>query len=381
MFRHGIRLRVDHEGGLEVVDPDFSAVDLMTALDPEFHIRMAPLEGLLRPRVLATRERCLAMTELDLKSHSTDELWRQHDEALSGTTAGERRPHFPGGAGVSLLDLKIELARRALLACRLCGHGCGVNRLEGEMGKCGLTDAAFIAECFIHIAEEPPINPSLNLNLMGCGLRCRFCQQFPLLSVRPDRGQPLNEALWDHLSLEEARSLSFVGGNPDESIYAILRFLRGAPEDFALPVVWNCHGYGAEAVYRLLEGVVDCYIPDFKYWNDECAWRWSGAPGYRSQVTSGVLVMVKQNVPVFVRLLVLPGHIECCHRPALTWLSRNVGSRIRIRAMGQYHPDYLVPVGEGEMGRRPSATEVEQVECLAAQLGLSPVEGTQKRAR
>jgi putative pyruvate formate lyase activating enzyme len=377
VFRHGIRLRVDHDGKLEVVDPDPSAVDLMLALDPEFRIRTAPLEGFQGPRVLSMRARSLAITEMDLRSRSTGQLWRLHDEAAVRATGVEARWTPSEGAGISLLDLKIELARRALAACRLCGHGCGVNRLAGEMGKCGLADAAFVAECFVHVAEEPPINPSLNINLMGCALRCRFCQQFPLLQVRPGRGQLLDGRLWDRLSLEEARSLSFVGGNPDESVYAILRFLRQAPEDFALPVVWNCHGFATDVVHRLLGGIVDCYVPDFKYWNDECAVRWSGAAGYHARVTSGLLSMVQQDVPVFVRILVLPGHFECCHCPALRWLARAVGSRIKVRIMGQYHPDYLVAVGKGKMGRRPTTAEVEQVETLAGQLGLIAVDGTQ----
>lgn len=381
MFRRAIRLRVDPAGGLEIVDPDPSLVDVLRAVDPEFAVQKAPLEGFQRPRVQDTRNRYLALTDEDLRSLSTDDLWRRHDLALSGGTAREEKAQCPGKAGPSLLDLKAELARRALAACRLCGHMCGVNRLGGEVGKCGLTEVAFVGESFVHVAEEPPINPSLNINLMGCGLRCRFCQQFPVLQVRPGKGRLLDEALWDRLPLREARSLSFVGGNPDESVYAILQFLRQAPEELGIPVVWNCHGFGAQVVYRLLDGVVDCYVPDFKYWDDACAFRWSGAPGYRSHVTSGVLAMVKQNVPVFVRLLVLPGHFECCHGPALTWLTREVGSRVRIRVMGQYHPDYLVPAGKGEMGRRPTAGEVSQVETFATELGLPSVDGVQGRGR
>jgi len=380
VFRRGIRLRVDLDGTIEVVDPDPSALELLNALDPEFRIRTAALEGFQGPRLLGTSNKHLAMTASDLASRSTDELWLRHDEVVSEPREGGEQSRSPRGADISLLDLKVELARRELLECRLCGHGCGVDRFHGELGKCRLADAAFVGEYFIHVAEEPPINPSLNVNLMGCGLRCRFCQQFALLPVRPRRGLPLDEALWGQLPLQEVRSLSFVGGNPDESVYAILRFLRGAPRVFSTPIVWNCHGFGTEVVYRLLNGVVDCYIPDFKYWDDECARHWSGALNYRSYVTSGLRAMINQAIPVFVRLLVLPGHFECCHRPALIWLARHLGSRVKIRVMDQYHPDYMVKVGVGEMGRRPTAAEVDQVETLVDELGLVPVERTRRRA-
>jgi len=111
-------------------------------------------------------------------------------------------------------------------------------------------------------------------------LRCRFCQQAWLLDPSRIDSEELDPSLWASLQLKGARSLSFVGGNPDESVYSILRFLVGAPQGWKLPIVWNCHGYAPAETISLLEGVVDIYLPDFKYGNDGCANELSLAPDY-----------------------------------------------------------------------------------------------------
>lgn len=274
---------------------------------------------------------------------------------------------------LSLLDLKIELARRALAACNLCGHRCGVNRLEGEPGRCGLGREAYWAERFVHCGEEPPINPSLVVSLQGCSWRCLYCQQFDLLPIRPESGEVLDERFWEGLHAGQARSLTFVGGNPDESVYAILKTLSGAPEDLGLPIVWNSNLYGTPELYRVLDGVVDVYIPDLRYGNDGCAKRWSGIENYWKVVTAGLYAMSHQKAEIFVRILVLPGHMECCHRPALIWLARNLASRVSVRVMDQYAPMWRIRAEAGEMSRRPTEDEVETVQRLLRELGLRSI--------
>ncbi len=369
MLRQRKRFRVGDDG-IELIDPDASDLPFLTALDPRFEVRREGLGGFVRPRLRTWGTRTVGLTRQQLGAHPADGLWVAHGDAVAAMrqSVGSREVAAPGEP--SLLDLKIELARRELQSCALCGHRCGVNRLRDTRGVCGLGRDAMVAEAFVHIAEEPPINPALNLNLVGCGLRCRFCQQFPLLSPGLRGTRPLDGALWADLPLAEARSLAFVGGNPDESVYGILRFLREAPADLALPVVWNCHGYATSVVYRLLDGIVDCYLPDLKYWADECAWRWSAVAGYRQHAVEGIRAMANQGVAVLVRMLVLPGHLECCHRPALEWLASEVRSQVCVNVMGQYHPDYLVQAGDGALGCRPSIREISRLRDWARALGL-----------
>ena len=367
------------------VDPDCCDVPFLQVLDPGFEVRQAPLEGFRGPRLVSasatgTDVRQLAQhrrggtTSRGLDGVEARALWRAHDALVARARDARGLEGSLSAGTVSLLDLKIELARRALRACRLCGHECRVDRLAGATGRCGLGADAVVAEAFVHVAEEPPINPALNLSLAGCGLRCQFCQQFLLLARRPAGSRPLDRTLWAELDLAAARSLAFVGGNPDESLYAILRFLRAAPANFGLPVVWNSHGFATELVYRLLDGVIDAYVPDFKYWDDRCAERWSAARGYRARATRGLQAMARQKVPVFVRVLILPGHETCCHRPVLEWLAAECRDRVRVNLMAQYHPEFRVKPGEGPPGRRPHAGEVERLRARALALGLALVE-------
>jgi putative pyruvate formate lyase activating enzyme len=235
-----------------------------------------------------------------------------------------------------------------------------------------------VAEHFVHVAEEPPINPSYVFNLAGCGLRCRFCQQGALLDPDRVRGHPLGAALWPTMDLQGARSLSFVGGNPDESLYAILRFLETAPGDLALPVVWNSHGYGTAEGLALLDGVVDAYVPDFKYAGERCARRLSGAPGYPAVVRTTIAGMLRQGVPVIVRILVLPGHGECCHLPSLRALAEHASSApggvLLVSVRGQYAPDWKITRRDGVLARRVRPGEVAMVRGAAHEVGLALVE-------
>ena len=386
MTRTASRVRIDQTGALEVVDPGFDAVPLLRSVDPAFDIRSAPLDGFVAPRLLETRAVGCGASGADLGSVPDRDLWAIHRDlrrrmrldAASPRRAGSPRPGAAGsgenparraGEG-SLIDVKIELARRLLQDCRLCGQRCSVDRTRGETGVCGLGTDAVVAEHFVHVAEEPPINPSLVLNLAGCGLRCRYCQQGRLLAPPRVAGETLDAGLWRRLDPTGARSLSFVGGNPDESLYAILCFLSAAPVDWKLPIAWNCHAYGGPEALELLDGVVDAFVPDVKYGNDGCGERLSGVSGYSAAARSNLEAMLAQGVPVIARVLVLPGHVDCCHLPALDALRALASPRLVVSIRGQYSPDYRITARDGALARRVAADEVEAVRRHAADRGL-----------
>jgi putative pyruvate formate lyase activating enzyme len=355
--RAGVRMRILDNGALEIVDPDPGSVALLQAVDPTFTIREAPLPGFTRPRLLESRKTGSGIPAAVLRTLPAETL-RQACEA--SRPAGAR-----SGAGeVSLLDVKLELAGRMLRRCVLCAHRCRIDRTRGERGRCGLGADASVYERYIHIAEEPPITPALNLSLRGCGMRCRHCQQAAVLQPRGRPGEALTPDSWAGVDLRGARSLTFIGGNPTESLPAVLAFLRAAPADFALPVGWNCSGYDSVDAIRLLEGVCDVYIPDFKYGNDACAVRLSRAPGYVANARAVLEEMCRQAVPVFVRILVLPGHVDCCHVPTLDAL-RALRSQVRLTILGQYAPDFLIREGDGALAGRPDPAEVARVRRAA----------------
>jgi putative pyruvate formate lyase activating enzyme len=270
------------------------------------------------------------------------------------------------------MDLKVELATRELACCRLCPRDCRVDRLRGEIGFCRLGPSLAIAEHYVHVAEESPINPSYVISAAGCALRCRFCQQWPLLSPSALSDAP-SPVLWSTVVRSGARSLSFAGGNPDESLPSILRLLATVPDEFGMPVVWNSHAYSTVEALSLLDGVVDVFLPDLKFGLGACGEAIAGVTRYPQIAERAIEAMVAQGAHVIVRILVLPGHVECCHLPSLTSLARLASDRTMVSIRGQYSPDYRIANG-GPLDRRPCASEVERVRSAAGQLGLTSVD-------
>ena len=360
--RQGARLCVHEDGSLTIVDPDPSVLPMLQELDPCFTVQQEPLPGFSMPRAIATAAIRSGIARASLASTKSDDLWRAHEIASRVGVLG-------CGAEASLLELKIELARRMLRKCELCGLRCGVDREAGELGRCGLGLDAFVYEAYVHIAEEPPVNPSLNVSLRGCSLRCRFCQQFPALQPRGSATDVLSAATWAQLDFDGARSLSFVGGNPTESLPSVLEFMAAAPPNFDVPVVWNSAGYDSVEALRLLDGVCDAFIPDCKYGNDVCAEELSRVPGYTSVMRAAIGEMCRQGVPVYVRMLVLPGHANCCHLPCLELLAP-YREQIQLNVLSQYMPDFLIRPSDGALARRVSSEEVAEVRDAAGRAGF-----------
>jgi putative pyruvate formate lyase activating enzyme len=360
-------MRILTTGTIEGIDVDPALMRFFQSVNSGFAADTQPLRGFTKPRLHKTRGLDAGYTSAEIVTATTEQLWARHAR-LSTDHATEVR-----GRQVTFLGLKLELARRALQSCSLCAWECRVDRLAGERGRCNLSGEAYVADHFLHVAEEPPINPAYALNLQGCGLRCVACQQYPLLTVRPDRGTPLTADLWRHLDLDGARSLEFVGGNPDESIAAILAFLQGVSPDFALPIVWNTHGYCSRTTLGLLNGVVDVYLTDCKYGNDRCGEQLSGVSRYWRTVQQAISLMLAQWVPVIVRVLVLPGHVRCCHLPSVRWFG-DLPNRelLSVSVLSQYAPDYRILPGRGPLGHRPTEEEVTLVRREVERLGLSP---------
>lgn len=366
--RDYIRMRVLPDGAVVFTDPRPATLPMIRMLDPSFTVRTAPLPRFVRPRVLGTRTAASGVPVEALPEITTGELWAVHDD-----DATHRNVAKPGEA--SLLDVKIELARRMLQRCELCALRCRVDRLNGERGRCGLGADGFVYEAYVHVAEEPPINPALNVSLRGCGMRCIFCQQAAALNPNGRAAERLVPEFWNQLNLREARSLVFVGGNPTESLLAVLEFLRAAPADLDVPVGWNCSGYDAVDAIRLLGGVVDAYVPDFKYAAETCATRLSGAPGYAPNAVTVIETMLKQRVPVFARVLVLPGHVECCHEPILAMLAiLSTSGALHISVQDTYLPEWSALSPHSTLSRRPSVEEATRVRARARELGLDLIQ-------
>ncbi len=276
-------------------------------------------------------------SRVDVKLNATPQvLWREHEKALKAGYEAEGR--------TSLLDLKVELAARILEACVLCERRCGTNRKAGMKGHCGVLESRISSE-FLHMGEEPELVPSYTIFFSGCTFNCVFCQNWDI-STRPEGGAAVDPEKMARMieaklprrrhpaMTDSAKNVNWVGGDPTSNLPFILKVLRETEAN--LPQVWNSNMYLTEESMSLLDGVVDVYLTDFKYGNDDCAMRLSNAPDYMRIVTRNHL-LARQNGEMIVRHLVLPGHIDCCTKPVLRWIAENLRD-VKVNVMSQYRP-------------------------------------------
>lgn len=328
------------------------------------------LEGEEESKYLVAKKR---MLHVDLNDKD-DVLWKVHESTLR-----EDGTHHSQRGHTSLLDLKIRLANRMMRRCTLCERRCGVNRNEGEKGHCGVAESR-ISSDFIHMGEEPDLTPSYTIFFSGCTFNCVYCQNWDI-STKPDSGsiitpEDLAHRIEGHARREglprglgtmlgRARNVNWVGGDPTSNLPYILTVLRECSAD--IPQVWNSNMYLTEDSMSLLAGVVDVFLSDFKYGNDTCAMRLSNAPDYTRIIKRNHLI-ARENAEMIIRHLVLPGHIDCCTRPALTWISENLLD-VKVNVMAQYHPEFKARE-YAEISRPLATDEFELSIRIAKNLGL-----------
>ena len=308
---------------------------------------------------------------------SVRELWRIHDQTLEEFTRLEQE--IDSGrtslkeletAKTSFLELKIEIAHRILESCHFCTRKCGVNRLKGQKGYCGCGKQAMVSSFFGHMGEEPELVPSGTVFTLGCTMRCLHCQNWTI-SQWSEQGEvysPQRLALVvEQLRRNGCRNANLVGGEPTPWFEQWLGAFRLV--GLNVPVVWNSNSYYSEETAKLLAGFADVYLLDFKYGNNECAERISDAPNYWEVCTRNHLHAAEHG-ELIIRVLVLPGHLECCTKEILNWVSGNLGKNTRVNLMFQYKSEWRaheVP----HLGRRLTADEMRRAVQLAEEAGLT----------
>jgi len=269
------------------------------------------------------------------KDAGLEELFALHGKAMARFRGGGKSRALGGG---SLLGLKAAIASKIMDGCALCEWRCGTARSKGQRGRCGVLDARVASE-FLHMGEEPELVPSHTVFFSGCTFECAYCQNHDI-SQNPGAGESISPEDMACLILRRAptaRNVNWVGGDPTSNLLFILETL--AHVDARLPQVWNSNMYLTPESMALLDGVVDLYLTDFKYGNDACARRLSKAERYWEVTTRNHLLAAEQ-ADMIIRHLVLPGHVECCSKPVLSWIAGNMeGARVNV--MDQYRPQYL----------------------------------------
>lgn len=279
-------------------------------------------------------------------SAGDDELWRAHERGLkefqtllADVDEGERKLDDLKSIKPSLLDLKVELAKRILKSCHFCERRCEVDRTKGERGTCGVGEKSRISSEFVHHGEEPELVPSYTIFFSGCTFKCQYCQNWDI-SQFPDSGvevspQTLAKSV-EGARNEGARNVNWVGGEPTPNLHTILEALNSCKVN--VPSVWNSNMYMSIDAMKLLFGTQDVYLADFKYGNDGCASRYSKVPSY-FRVVARNHRLAFADAELIIRQLVLPGNVECCTRPVLDWIAKNLNSMVRVNLMDQYRPE------------------------------------------
>lgn len=282
------------------------------------------------------------------------------------------------------LDRRVEALLGLLEECRVCPRHCRTRRLRDRRGVCRTGRRAEVASFCVHRGEEPCIsgrNGSGTVFFAHCNLHCLFCQNYEISQEwRPGQGALTAEELAEvYLSLERqgVHNLNWV--SPSHVVpQAVEALALAARRGLRLPVVYNSGGYDDASTLRLLDGIVDIYMPDFKYFEEGSARELSDAVGYVPNAQAALAEMWRQVGPLrldgdgvavrglLVRHLVLPNGLSQTAE-VLRFLATSLGREVAVSLMAQYfprhragnHPLLSRPLGAGEYARALEALERE----------------------
>ena len=270
-------------------------------------------------------------------------------------------------------------------ACRLCPRECDVNRLKGKKGFCGVDAKVMVARAALHMWEEPCISGKEGSGAVffsGCSLGCGFCQ-----NRRISRGQSGKQITIEHLvdiflNLQEQKANNINLVTAGQFLPQVAEALKRAKaRGLHIPVVYNSSGYEKTEMLNMLDGLVDIYLPDFKYMDPELAGKYSHAKDYPQVAKLALEEMVRQTgMPEFdsrgmmkrgviVRHLLLPGHVKNS-KNVLKYLYKTYGDKIYISMMNQYTPMPGIEKRFKNLGRTITQKEYDEVVDYAVDLGV-----------
>jgi putative pyruvate formate lyase activating enzyme len=294
-----------------------------------------------------------------------------------------------------LLKEKIAAAYDILNCCTLCPHNCQVNRHEGERGICRTGDQPVVSSYNAHFGEEDPLvgrHGSGTIFFTHCNLFCIFCQNYEI--SHGGEGEEITfqdlAAIMLFLQKRGCHNINFV--TPSHQVYQILEALALAiAGGLNVPLVYNTGGYDAVETLRILDGVIDIYMPDFKFWEPAVAGRFCSAADYPEMARAafkemhrqvGDLVLDEEGIArrgLLVRHLVLPDGLAGT-KEIMEFLAREISPNTYVNVMGQYRPC-------GRAGEHPSLSrfltglEHLQAQEIARQAGLTRLDRREKLFR
>ena len=286
-----------------------------------------------------------------------------------------------------------ELKKRAdtlwniMEECRLCPRECGINRLNGESGFCRAPGAKLVVSSFNpHFGEERPLvgqGGSGTIFLTHCNLRCVFCQNWEISHLGRGNYSSVYELASMMLKLQKIGCHNINLVTPTHYSAAIVKALDiAAAKGLHLPVVYNTSGYERLEILKLLDGIVDIYLPDFKYWDKAMAAKYSAGAEHYPELTRAAVWEMHRQVGIakpasngiiqrglMIRHLVMPNDTSGSEK-LMEWIAESLPKDTYVNIMAQYRPVYKA-YDYPEISRRISTKEYEKVVNRAMEIGLT----------
>lgn len=271
-----------------------------------------------------------------------------------------------------------------LKECTICPHRCKVNRLEGQRGRCRCDSSIKIALASIHNYEEPCIsskNGSGTVFFSNCNLNCIYCQNYEI--SQEGKGKVVStEHLAEIFIKQQNKGVNNINlVTPTMYVPQIIEAIKIAKQNgLHIPIIYNSNGYESIETIKMLDGYIDVYLPDLKYYSNELAKKYSKIDNYFSIATSAIKEMIKQvGNPIFnedgiiqkgviIRHLILPNHIQNT-KNILKYIKENFDDETYISIMAQYFPTYKAK-DDSLLNRKISKKEYKEVENYLYMLDL-----------
>ena len=284
------------------------------------------------------------------------------------------------------LDVRVEEALEHLKACDLCPWDCGIDRSAGRLGFCKTSRRARVSSYFPHMGEEDPIrgmHGSGTIFFSNCNLRCQYCQNYTISQEGEGRTYDAEDIARMMLALQKMGCHNINLVSPSHVVAQVIEAVAlAARQGLRIPIVYNTGGYDSLAALRLLDGIIDIYMPDMKYGDAAIAQKYSKIRDYPKHNQAAVremhrqvgdLVMDEHGIArrgLLVRHLVLPGGLAGTAQ-IVRFLSEEISRNTYINIMGQYRPEHKARTEDmGPLSRPVTAQEVSDAYELARAVGL-----------
>jgi len=306
-------------------------------------------------------------------------------------------PFYLNPAVRATLPAKLQAARTELQACRACPRDCGVNRAADRVGYCRIGRHARVSSAAPHFGEEQclrGLGGSGTILFSGCNLHCVFCQNWDISQQQGGRAMSPHELADTMLALQAAGCHNVNLVTPEHVVPQVVEALVVAIESgLRVPVVYNTSAYDALGSIALLDGLIDIYMPDFKFWSSTSAGRLCHAPDYPEHARAAIHEMHRQVGDLRVtpdgiacrglllRHLVMPGLVSSESAAIFAWLATQLSLDTYVNIMAQYRPENEVglrhigsdgtPAAQfADINRRTTAAELTSAYEAARSAGL-----------